>query len=385
MVDPLKQGIVRILRAGNRETAGTGFVVRQPGDQSGTLIITCSHVVDLAGRDADGNVLFEFHIVAEQGRLAAGRQSEDRVVNKKPLPQAPAVDPDPQLDWPFRAKVVASRNASAQDVTVLRYHGAPPSLVRGLPVDVREPPLHHRVETYGFPSGKSVSGVDASAEVGRSTTEELFPTRSLSNTQITHGFSGAPVFDPTLNAVIGMVVSVLAVEESDKPDVPAQWLHLPTAFYVPTSTINEIAGLLPPVKKCPYRGLLFFEESDSGDCYGREDDCRQLIGMLNTNQIVAVVGVSGSGKSSFIRAGFKKRIDELRDPNLITRLRCTFVASSAPLMELMRGLEKSCGVSQDKIIQALGCAATGIEEEYYLTSIWRGRTFAGKPRRGDPR
>jgi WD40 repeat protein/DNA-binding SARP family transcriptional activator len=53
----------------------------------------------------------------------------------------------------------------------------------------------------------------------------------------------------------------------------------------------------------PYKGLLPFEESDAGVFFGREALTQELIARLGTDRFLAVVGPSGSGKSSVVRAG----------------------------------------------------------------------------------
>lgn len=59
----------------------------------------------------------------------------------------------------------------------------------------------------------------------------------------------------------------------------------------------------------PYRGLQAFEEEDEADFFGREELSRQLVQMVyklrqeRAPRILAVVGPSGSGKSSVARAG----------------------------------------------------------------------------------
>ncbi|MCP4284684.1 MAG: TIR domain-containing protein [Gammaproteobacteria bacterium] len=58
-----------------------------------------------------------------------------------------------------------------------------------------------------------------------------------------------------------------------------------------------------PDEPTPYRGLLRFEEEQSRFFFGREQDCRELVEKLNHNNFVAIVGASGSGKSSLVRAG----------------------------------------------------------------------------------
>jgi WD40 repeat protein len=54
---------------------------------------------------------------------------------------------------------------------------------------------------------------------------------------------------------------------------------------------------------CPYKGLRFFAEADAQYFYGREALTKQLIEVVRTSNFLAVLGVSGSGKSSVVRAG----------------------------------------------------------------------------------
>ncbi len=54
---------------------------------------------------------------------------------------------------------------------------------------------------------------------------------------------------------------------------------------------------------CPYRGLEFFDEAHADYFFGREELTEQLIEKLRTGNFAAVVGASGSGKSSLVRAG----------------------------------------------------------------------------------
>jgi WD40 repeat protein/class 3 adenylate cyclase len=53
----------------------------------------------------------------------------------------------------------------------------------------------------------------------------------------------------------------------------------------------------------PYKGLRAFEEGDAPDFFGREELIDQLVARLETTRFLAVVGPSGSGKSSVVRAG----------------------------------------------------------------------------------
>src|SRR5439155_5347452 len=54
---------------------------------------------------------------------------------------------------------------------------------------------------------------------------------------------------------------------------------------------------------CPYRGLLAFEPEDDALFFGRGELIDRLIRRLSTDRFFAVVGASGSGKSSLVRAG----------------------------------------------------------------------------------
>jgi WD40 repeat protein/class 3 adenylate cyclase len=54
---------------------------------------------------------------------------------------------------------------------------------------------------------------------------------------------------------------------------------------------------------CPYRGLPAFEAEDRDYFFGREAVVEELVGRLAPGRLLAVVGGSGSGKSSVLRAG----------------------------------------------------------------------------------
>ena len=58
-----------------------------------------------------------------------------------------------------------------------------------------------------------------------------------------------------------------------------------------------------PATECPYQGLLAFDASDSARFFGRSAVVDDLVGRLRTVGFVALVGSSGSGKSSILRAG----------------------------------------------------------------------------------
>ncbi len=64
-------------------------------------------------------------------------------------------------------------------------------------------------------------------------------------------------------------------------------------------------GVAAPLaaNECPYRGLLPFEAEDRAFFFGREDVVAEILGRLQPGRLLALVGASGSGKSSVLRAG----------------------------------------------------------------------------------
>ena len=59
----------------------------------------------------------------------------------------------------------------------------------------------------------------------------------------------------------------------------------------------------PEAPKAPYPGLRPFEQKESGIFFGREEHVDQLLDKLRQANFLAVVGTSGCGKSSLVRAG----------------------------------------------------------------------------------
>ena len=70
---------------------------------------------------------------------------------------------------------------------------------------------------------------------------------------------------------------------------------------------SRAASLTPAVPGAivanPYKGLRAFEEGDAPDFFGREELVGELVKRLGHSRFLAVVGPSGSGKSSVVRAG----------------------------------------------------------------------------------
>ena len=59
---------------------------------------------------------------------------------------------------------------------------------------------------------------------------------------------------------------------------------------------------------CPYKGLRAFEADDAALFFGRERQAEDVLKRLAEVRFTAVIGASGSGKSSFVRAGLLAQI-----------------------------------------------------------------------------
>ncbi len=56
-------------------------------------------------------------------------------------------------------------------------------------------------------------------------------------------------------------------------------------------------------ERSPYPGLSSFTEEDAGQFFGREQEVKELWEKLRGRKLLAVIGPSGAGKTSFVRAG----------------------------------------------------------------------------------
>ncbi|MBW4623147.1 MAG: caspase family protein [Cyanosarcina radialis HA8281-LM2] len=90
---------------------------------------------------------------------------------------------------------------------------------------------------------------------------------------------------------------------------------------------------------CPYKGLKAFREEDAQYFYGRETLTPQLIDLVGKRSLVAVLGASGSGKSSIVQAGLVAQLRQGQQlPNSDKWLIETLRPGSRPLETLSRRL-----------------------------------------------
>lgn len=90
-----------------------------------------------------------------------------------------------------------------------------------------------------------------------------------------------------------------------EPGVELQELERAILTQDPTLNLGPdgAAPLAPERDVCPYQGLAPFEMADAEFFFGRERLVDELVGRLADAPLLALIGPSGSGKSSLLRAG----------------------------------------------------------------------------------
>ncbi|MCX8067093.1 MAG: trypsin-like peptidase domain-containing protein, partial [Anaerolineae bacterium] len=208
------------------------------------------------------------------------------------------------VDFPFlktsRLSAVVLRADAEKDIAVLR-------LEADLPADACPAPLvsapeirDHPSRAFGFmeghPEGIWARGIlrGPIGDVGWLQID-ADPTSAYF---VEPGFSGGPLWDDEVHGIVGMVVT-----KEKSPRIRA-------AFCIPT---RQLVDFWPDLAECavppnPYRGLLAFREQDAPFFFGREVFADRLVEEVKRHPLTAVVGPSGSGKSSVVFAGLLPRL-----------------------------------------------------------------------------
>jgi hypothetical protein len=114
--------------------------------------------------------------------------------------------------------------------------------------------------------------------------------------------------------------------------------------------LDAQGGFTWDASRPPYPGLLAFQEEDAAIYFGRDDDIRRLIERLNARRaqggtkLIALLGASGSGKSSLLRAGVIPRLKRAgRNWVVLPPMR----PQARPVDELARSLAVAWGGDTD--------------------------------------
>jgi len=279
--EPPAAGVVRV---DGPEGAGTGFLVSASG-----LIVTCAHV--LAGAAPGDSVSVKPH------------------ADRRPLKATVVLLEDPP------------------DVAVLRLTAPVPPEVAVLPLGRSPRSRRQGLLTFGYPQVRAEAGLPGEIDVLGVTEDAGYEQLALRSEEATLGFSGAPIWDAELGAVAGMVKSIARAD-------PGQRLGS-AGFGVSTEVIRGFCRELRLPAGCPYRGLEPFTEEHADYYYGREHATSQLLASLATHDFVAVVAVSGGGKSSLLQAGLAKGLRDRPVSGLGQRVRCYQRVGGGPLAGLL--------------------------------------------------
>jgi WD40 repeat protein/serine/threonine protein kinase len=159
--------------------------------------------------------------------------------------------------------------------------------------------------------------------------------------------AGVHPFASVIDSAVALAAAVTApdqVELSD--DLPAElraliWACLakrPDLRPTISEVVVELDRLLSPTTEsetCPFRGLSPFEIDHRYLFFGRTTDIDLFFERLHRAPVIPVIGASGAGKSSFVRAGVLPRLMDDREPWIILEIRPgarPFEALASPLL-----------------------------------------------------
>jgi WD40 repeat protein/DNA-binding SARP family transcriptional activator/KaiC/GvpD/RAD55 family RecA-like ATPase len=103
----------------------------------------------------------------------------------------------------------------------------------------------------------------------------------------------------------------------------------------------------------PYKGLMPFEPEDSALFFGRDATVAALIDRLGGQRLVVVVGASGTGKSSLVRAGVLASLREDALPGSSAWPTVLMTPGAHPMAELAAQLPRRVGVSASALLDEL--------------------------------
>jgi hypothetical protein len=188
------------------------------------------------------------------------------------------------------------RDVDKGDVAVLRLENVPEGITP-LQLGNAAGSAGHDFYAYGYAVVTDVQGIGA-----RGTIVDIVDKGrlvQLASQEPDHGMSGGPVLDEQRRVVIGMVTKGKGLLEKDQ-----NLRNTQTTFATSVEIIREVCPELRLTEICPYRSLDVFNEEDAPFFFGREKVVQKLLDSLKREpRFLAVLGPSGSGKSSVVRAG----------------------------------------------------------------------------------
>ncbi|MFD9002037.1 trypsin-like peptidase domain-containing protein [Streptomyces sp. NPDC059582] len=293
------------------EPVGLGFLV------TNELALTCAHVITEALGTAPGTE------PAADARIGLTLPLLRTLAGSTPngaTADAPHVMASVE-HW------VPPQPSGTGDVAVLRLD----TVVRGSrPVRLVDEPdvWKHPARVFGFPVGRP-GGVWHSALL-RARQANGWVQADLAETgyRVSGGFSGSPVWDEELKGIVGM----MALAEEGEP---------PASYLIPAAGLLDAWPALRPLvlPPSPFRRLVAFEEADAGVFHGRLAESDAVARMVARERWTAIVGPSGSGKSSLARAGVVPRLRRVGTSVLVLRPSAGSTPTARLALELLSLLE----------------------------------------------
>ncbi len=112
----------------------------------------------------------------------------------------------------------------------------------------------------------------------------------------------------------------------------------------------------------PYKGLRAFQEADAADFFGRDTLVESMIERLREGRFMALIGASGSGKSSVVRAGLLPRLRRGAVDGSENWFIVDMIPGAAPLDELVRAVRRVAVNPPDDLRSILGSGPDGLRQ-----------------------
>ena len=122
----------------------------------------------------------------------------------------------------------------------------------------------------------------------------------------------------------------------------ASWLPVIIQNQTETPPTWQSLGI---ISFCPYQGLSAFQENNAEYFFGRDKATASLVTAVNSKPLVAVVGASGSGKSSLVFAGL---VPQLRRDTVNNWLILSFRPGKNPFASLAVALISALNLLEDE-------------------------------------
>ncbi|MBE9036092.1 nSTAND1 domain-containing NTPase [aff. Roholtiella sp. LEGE 12411] len=265
MTAPFELSVVRIY-SNSGKVIGAGFLSQK-------YILTCAHVIaDALGLPRKTTQMPDAEITVDFPLVAAKQLLKAKVVFWLPV----------------------NPNVEVEDIAGLELAHFPRNQAQA-PLITSDDWGGHPLRVLGFPAGQP-DGVWATGVLRGRTAKGWVQLEDVKQPgyRLEPGFSGAPIWDDELQGIAGIAVAV----DINRPEAKV-------GFMIPTQVLVNAWSVLreQAIACCPYRGLFPFREADAQFFFGRDIFTQKLVDTVQKQSLVAVIGASGSGKSSVVFAG----------------------------------------------------------------------------------